>query len=201
MTRWLLAPVKPLAEAKSRLASVLPAEARVAIMRSLLGRMLELAAATRLFDELLVISRDPRVWEMAQQAGAHALPEAGEDLNSALVQGRRHAQGAGVHSLLVLPADLPRVTAQDLHELCRLGEQADGLVIAPSYNGGTNALHLRLPSALPFHFGDDSFARHLAAAAAAGLAAAVYDSPTLRFDLDTPADLLALNSPLQQRAQ
>jgi 2-phospho-L-lactate guanylyltransferase len=212
LKRWLLAPVKPLAEAKSRLAAILNGEERAAVMRDLLERTLMLAAGSELFDELLVISRDPLVWEVARRLGARALPEEGEDLNRALEQGRRYAAAAGVNHLLVLPADLPWLTRTDLQELCRLGETggSDGIsggisdggtVIAPSQDGGTNALYLRLPHAMPFCFGENSFARHLAAAAALGAAARVYDSPTLRFDLDTPADLARLRTVLGSTAQ
>lgn len=162
------------------------------MMRELLARTLSVAADSHLFGCLLVISRDPLVWEAARAAGAHVLAEAGNDLNGALEQGRRYAVGAGVHSLLVLPADLPWLALDDLHALCGLGEQGDGLVLGPAHDGGTNALHLRLPCDLPFCFGEDSYARHLAAAAHAGLVPAIYDSPTLRFDLDTPADLAGL---------
>lgn len=198
MNRWLLAPVKPFAEAKSRLASVLTPGERALLLRGLLARTLALATESGLFTCLLVISRDPLVWEAARQAGACALPEEGEELNSALVQGRSYAEDAGVQRLLILPADLPWITVSDLQALCALGEQGDGLVAGLAQDGGTNALYLRLPSDLPFCFGENSFARHLAAAAAAGLTPAIYDSPTLRFDLDTPADLAAFVAAAQQ---
>jgi 2-phospho-L-lactate guanylyltransferase len=192
MSRWLLTPVKPLAEAKSRLAPVLDAGARAALMQRLLRRTLALAQQSRLFACLLVVSRDPQVWEIARTAGAVALPEAGDELNRALLQGAAYAGAAGAGSLLILPADLPLLGLQDLTALCTLGEQGDGLVLGPAQDGGTNALHLHLPPGLPFCFGENSFARHQAAAAAAGLTPALYDSPTLRFDLDAPAQWLQL---------
>lgn len=194
MTRWLLAPVKPLAEAKSRLAPVLDATARGELMGRLLRRTLALAQQSALFDCILVVSRDPQVWQIARSTGACALPEQGHELNSALQQGAAHALASGAHSLLILHADLPLLRAEDLAGLCALGETGDGLVLGPAEDGGTNALHMRLPPALPFCFGEDSFARHQAAARAAGLVAAVYDSPTLRFDLDRPEQWRALAS-------
>jgi 2-phospho-L-lactate guanylyltransferase len=201
MNRWLLAPVKPFADAKSRLAGVLTPEERALVARSLLERTLVLAVESKLFACLLVISRDPLVWEAAHHAGACTLPEEGEDLNTALLQARCYAENAGVQSLMILPADLPLLTAADLQALCTLGEQGDGFVVGPSQDGGTNALHLHLPSDLPFCFGEHSFDRHLEAAAAAGLIPIVYDSPTLRFDLDTPADWETLVSVTQKVVQ
>jgi 2-phospho-L-lactate guanylyltransferase len=198
MNRWLLAPVKPLAEAKSRLAPVLSARARAALMRNLLNHTLTLAAQSHLFAQLLVISRDPAVWEQARLFGAAVLVEEGNDLNSALHQGREYALRCGAGSLLIIPADLPLLTVADLQALCSVASVGDGIVVSPSQDGGTNALHLRLPSDLPFCFGEGSFARHLSAARTAGLAPVTYDSPTLRMDLDWPQDLAALPSVLQR---
>lgn len=194
MSRWLLAPVKPFAEAKSRLASVLTPAERSSLMRSLLERTLALTLESDLFARMLVVSRDPRVWEVARRAGAYTLPELGEDLNSALAQGRRFAAAAGVEQLLILPADLPWLTLLDLQAVCALGERGNGVVVGPAQDGGTNVLHLRLPSDLPFCFGEQSFRRHMEAARAAGLTPVVYSSPTLQFDLDTPADWATLVS-------
>ena len=197
MNRWLLAPVKPFAEAKSRLASVLTPAERGLLMRSLLERTLALAQESNLFARLLVVSRDPLVWEVAHRGGADTLPEQGEDLNSALAQGRLFATAAGVDRLLILPADLPWLTISDLQGVCALGDQGDGIVLGPAQDGGTNVLHLRLPSELPFCFGEGSFQRHMDAARAVGLTPAVYTSPTLQFDLDTPADWATLVSVVQ----
>lgn len=197
MTRWLLAPVKPFAEAKSRLASVLTPAERALLMHSLLERTLALAQESGLFDSLLVVSRDPHVWEVARRAGAYVLPEQGEDLNSALAQGRHFAEAAAVEQLLILPADLPWLSVADLQAVCALGEQGDGIVLGPAGDGGTNVFHLRLPSDLPFCFGENSFDCHMEAARAAGLTPSVYTSPTLQFDLDTPADWATLVSGVQ----
>jgi 2-phospho-L-lactate guanylyltransferase len=194
MNRWLLAPVKPFVVAKSRLASVLTPTERMLLMRSLLERTLTLAQESSLFTRLLVVSRDPLVWEAARQVGASTLPEKGEDLNSALAQGRCYAEAAGAHHLLILPADLPWLSIGDLQAVCALGEKGDGVVVGTSQDGGTNVLHLRLPSELPFCFGENSFVRHLEAAQVAGLTPLIYASPTIEFDLDTPADWATLIS-------
>jgi 2-phospho-L-lactate guanylyltransferase len=191
MSPWLLVPVKPLVEAKSRLSPLLTAEERSELARRLLGRTLLLAQQSALFARLLVVSRDPQVWALAQAAGADSLPEAGDTLNEALLQGASHACRQGADSVLILPADLPLLTGCDLVSLCALGERGDGLVLSPAQDGGTNALHLRLPAVLPFRFGEDSFAQHVAAAHAAGLTPHVYDSATVRFDLDQPQHWLA----------
>jgi 2-phospho-L-lactate guanylyltransferase len=91
-----------------------------------------------------------------------------------------------------MPADLPQITIQDVWELYQLGLSGPGVVIAPSRDGGTNALLLRPPGVIEFAFGPRSFERHCLLAQAAGLPVRVLDSPTLAIDVDWPEDLQVL---------
>ncbi|HMN31130.1 MAG TPA: hypothetical protein PKE45_23455, partial [Caldilineaceae bacterium] len=70
MKLWLIVPVKPLQQSKSRLATVLRPRERAALMRHLLQHVLERAQAASLFMEIVVVSRDPEVWALAHLAGA-----------------------------------------------------------------------------------------------------------------------------------
>lgn len=193
MSVWLVAPVKPLDESKSRLAACLAQTERAALTRTLLERTLLLARASRCFEALLVVSRDDAVLNVAAAAGALTLHEAGSDLNLALEQGCAQAWQQGADAALILPTDLPLLTAADIATLVAR-HTAHGIVLSPSQDGGTNALLLPLPAPLPFCFGVDSFARHRQAALAADLDVAVYTSPTLAFDLDRPEDLALLRA-------
>lgn len=73
-----------------------------------------------------------------------------------------------------------------------LGVGPTVLVVRDRYAHGTNALLMQPVGATTFHFGEQSFARHLAASEARGLRTVPYYAPALAFDLDTPADLAAL---------
>jgi 2-phospho-L-lactate/phosphoenolpyruvate guanylyltransferase len=217
MNLWLLIPVKPFSESKSRLAPVLTAEDRAALSRQLLEGVIALAQETRVFQGIVVVSRDAHVLSLAGHLGVVALHEtvseveallvkhsgnlAGElvnagnqkqetTLNQALFSAQAHAQAAGADAILVLPADLPLVTVEDVQALIEPAmHQARMVVIAPSHDGGTNALLLRPPSAIPFAFGIQSYARHHALARAAGLPLTVVQTPSLTYDLDLPEDL------------
>jgi len=191
MNLWLVVPVKPFDESKSRLAAILARQERAALTRSLLTRTLHVAQASGHFARLLVVSRDDAVLAVAAAAGAATLAEAGADLNRALRQGCDHALRQGAEAALILPADLPLLTMADLDRLAEAAAGA-GLVLAPSQDGGTNALLLRLPLPMPLCFGPDSFRRHQQAAAARRLTVAVCATPSLAFDLDWPEDLAAL---------
>lgn len=192
MNLWLVVPVKPFGEGKSRLAGVLDPAARSGLSRSLLGRTLTTASATGLFVAVLVVSRDAAVRRFARTLGALTLREQGRDLNLALDQASRQVQQHGAAAMLVLPADLPGIAATDLEMICRLGLEAADVVLSPSHDGGTNALFMRLPPLLPFMFGPDSFIHHRRSAEGSGCRVAVYYSPSVSFDVDQPADLALL---------
>ncbi len=71
-------------------------------------------------------------------------------------------------------------------------------VIAPDRRReGTNALLLRPPGALAYHFGPDSFARHCQEARQRGLRLEVCERPGLALDIDLPEDLEYLRDWMQ----
>ncbi len=205
MNLWLVVPVKPFDQGKSRLAEALPPQARAALMRELLTGVLARVRESGLPASVLVISRDEAVRAFAAELGVEALAEQGpgtqgaveqdDDLNAALRQARRLVMRRGGDALLVLPADLPLLTVADLHQLYDLGLAGAEVVVAASHDGGTNALWLHPPASIDFAFGPHSFQRHVAQAAAAGRRWAVYRSETLDYDVDVPADLDLLAHP------
>lgn len=190
---WLIVPVKPFGEGKSRLAHAASTELRAELSQRWLTHILTTAQAWGRFAGIAVVSRDPAVLALADTLGALAVAESGDDLNVALRQAMEVVAAVAAEGVLMLPSDLPLLTAEDLQELYELAEEGECVSIAPSYDGGTNALLLRPPHAIPFSFGEQSFARHLALAAAAGLPCHVYHSSTLALDIDRPEDLLLVN--------
>jgi len=90
---------------------------------------------------------------------------------------------------VILPADLPNITAGDIDALVRAG-RSGGFAIAPDTAGtGTNALCLVSPQVFRFQFGLDSQRLHLREAERAGVRSQVVRLPGLAFDVDSPADL------------
>jgi 2-phospho-L-lactate guanylyltransferase len=185
---YIIIPLKPLAQSKTRLASVLTRDQRVELSRGFLLRTIGLA---RQVGEVVVVSRDAAVRRLAKQCGAWALVESGYTLNRALHQAATWVMMHGGKSVLVLPADLPRLQLTDLTEIIKMGRQHSlAAVIAPCRRlDGTNALLLSPPDLIEFAFGPGSFAGHQQAVRAAGLEPLIFHSPTLAFDLDLPEDL------------
>lgn len=180
-------PAKPFKASKTRLATVLSPAERAELTRHLLVRTIGIAAE---ISQVLVISRDERVAEVAQKEGVWVLAEQGADLNRAVSQGIAWAQVNGFTRVLILPLDLPRLTVAELKSLVDLGRQTSpNIVIAPClHNTGTNALFLNPPDLILPQFGPGSFAAHQAAAQASGVPVHIYRAPGLAFDLDTPDD-------------
>lgn len=185
-----IVPVKPLAEAKTRLSGVFNQDQRAALARRLLERTLLKLTRTRGIARVTVISRDEQVLKTARTFGAFSIPETNANLNDALAQARRVCIANGARAVLILPADLPRLRVRDIEKMIALGEPAPRVVIVPATrDNGTNALLLNPALDFDFQFGANSFAVHRAQAVARNIPLAIYDSDTVTVDLDVPEDL------------
>ncbi len=181
-TTWVLVPMKDPSHGKSRLGAVLDAGERAELAWRLFGRALDAAAEAGL--PAVVMTDSDAVAEAARARGAEVLPDppGAERLGHVVDAGLAWLAGAGAEAALVLMADLPDVTGDDLRALVARREP---LVVAPdAEETGTGALLLRPPDLVETAFGSgESLARHLA------LGAAVLRRPGLAHDVDLPADL------------
>jgi 2-phospho-L-lactate guanylyltransferase len=188
-------PVRSLTGAKSRLGEPLDPEERADLVMALMRRTVGAALAARGLRGVEVVSRDPDLLKVARGMGARWLLQRSDGLNEALEEARRAEPRAT--AVLVLPADLPGITAQAIEALieaaaatARANPDRPVVVLTPDRHGrGTNALLVAPPNAVPFRFGEDSRFAHGNAAAAAGAAYVEVEGP-LAFDVDTPDDLL-----------
>lgn len=185
-----IVPVKPFAEAKTRLAEVLGPVERAQLARRLLERTLHKATHARGLARVVVISRDSEALQLARRRGAWSVVESHPGLNEALEQATRVCVANGARAVLILPADLPRLRVRDIEQIIALGEPAPCLVIAPAqHDGGTNALLVNPAGAIPYAFGENSFSQHCYLAEQRGLRVKIYSSDTVTLDLDRPEDL------------
>ncbi len=191
MTVVAVVPVKPLRRGKSRLAGVLSVQERTQLNRYLFTHTLEILQQVPAIERTLVVSRDSAALALARDYGAHTLQEQGNSqLNLALKRATMLLRAAAVSTLLVLPADLPLLTAEDVAALLEALPQPKGVALAPNASGhGTNGLVMSPLGAMEFAYGPHSFNHHLALAKEAGLPAAVVHREGLARDLDWPRDL------------
>lgn len=191
---WALVPVKPFDTAKSRLAGALPDGARRELARELLTHTLEVLRVTRGVAGVAVVSRDPEVAAMAGARGALVLPEASARLDEIIDGGLDALRAGGAGSALVVLADLPELSADEVGEMIALGAHHDVVLAPDEREEGTNALLVAPPDRMRTCFGRrGSFRAHRERAAGLGIEAAVFRAASLAFDLDTVEDLARLS--------
>lgn len=195
MTIWTIIPVKHLADSKRRLEHVLSPGERADLIATFLGNLLDVLNQVRAIDQVVVVTADRRVADLALRHGAAVLTETQPyDLNGAVGQGRDYALSEGASAVLVLPADLPFARTADIEAMLRpLGENTEPLVALCSdeTGDGTNALVLAPAGGFTFHYGSGSAVGHAAEAVRRNRDVVLVRAPGLRFDLDTESDWLA----------
>jgi len=191
MTLWAIVPVKPLRRGKSRLAGMLSEEEREELNESLLQHTLKTLAKLKEVEQVLVVSRDPHALTVARQHGARTVRENGQPLlNTALTRATVVAQVYATRGVLILPADLPLISEEDVLTLIERAVDPPVVVIAPDrHRKGTNALLLSPSGLIDYDFGENSFEKHCQLAKEAGARLEIVDLPTLGLDLDLPEDL------------
>lgn len=191
MSVWAIIPVKPLARAKSRLSPALSSEERMQLAENLLRHVVTTVRSVPGIAGALVISRDTKALAIARDHGAHTVQESGTpELNNALMRATSVVRGWRSAAVLVLPADLPLVHADDVSAILELGQDDNTVVIATDeQDDGTNAMLIRPPGLIPYAYGIGSFHRHIMLAREAGAMVHIYQSERLMLDIDVPADL------------
>jgi 2-phospho-L-lactate guanylyltransferase len=191
MALWAIVPVKPLRRGKSRLSSVLSLEARTALNHYLLSNTLETLASVSEIEHSLVVSRDPEALTIAREYGARTVQEQGSpQLNVALTRATMVAKSHSVHGVLIVPADLPLITADDIHEVLKRGVNPPVVVITPDrHRKGTNALLISPPGLIKYQYGPGSFERHCTQAKNVGARLEICERGSVALDIDLPEDL------------
>lgn len=196
MTIWAIVPVKPLRRGKSRLSSVLSEDERTLLNFTMLGNLLRTLTAVGKIDEILVVSRDPAALALAREYRAKTVMEEGKpELNLALRRATMVAEAYSAHDILILPADLPIITAHDLGVFLSFVKKPPQMIIAPDRRReGTNALFLSPPGIINYQYGPHSFQKHLDQANRLGIHVDICELPGFELDLDLPEDLNYLRS-------
>ena len=191
MTLWAIVPVKPLRRGKSRLAGTLSEDERTDLNRALLQHTLETLSNLKEVEQVLVVSRDPQALTIARNLGARTVREDGQpQLNTALKRATVVAQVYATRGVLVLPADLPLISREDILELINRAVDPPVVVIAPDrHQKGTNALLISPAGLIEYDFGENSFQRHCERVKEAGARLEIVNLPSLGLDLDLPEDL------------
>jgi 2-phospho-L-lactate guanylyltransferase len=194
-----IVPVGTLEGAKTRLGQTLDAEERQELAERLLARTVGAALGVERIADVLVISPDREVLQRASDLGARTLRQRSVGLNAGLDEARADVIAGGADAILVLPIDLAFVSVEALDPVLAPLTETRALagptvvLVTDRHGTGTNALALRPPDAIDFSFGPSSRAAHRDAALAVGAAYVEVEGP-LAIDIDTPADLILVES-------
>jgi 2-phospho-L-lactate/phosphoenolpyruvate guanylyltransferase len=188
MKVYAVVPVKKLSDSKKRLSAVLSPQERRQLVLAMVEDVLEALKHSKI-DETLVVSDDLEMREFVEKHGANYLSPADSALNASLEESADWCIQRGAGAVLVLPADIPLVTAKDVDALIQLGLQRSSVVVSPSWNGGTNALLQNPPKQIPACFGAASFRKHVEEVCRRGLEVRIYGSGGLALDVDSVEDL------------
>ena len=186
--------MRGVALSKRRLEAALDVSQRATLNRWLLEHTLKVVRAwLRDMQRCVMVSVCDEALAIARAAGACVIDEPGGALghNHAAAVGLAHAVAQGARKVMMLPCDLPLLSACALGDFAARGETTD-LVIAPDRHGtGTNAVLVDAGAGIEFKFGEESRARYHAWARSHGYTFSACERPELAFDLDTPEDLAA----------
>jgi 2-phospho-L-lactate/phosphoenolpyruvate guanylyltransferase len=199
----ILVPVKSLANAKQRLASVLDQPTRTKLAQAMLFDVLETLGTWENRPEVGIVTSDPFALEAARRFEFQIIPDkANRSETDAIEMATRFCESRGVDSTLVIPCDIPLINVSELEKILE-AVPVEGSVLVPAADGrGTNAAWRRPAGLFPLRFGNDSFKPHLAAARATHKPCVVLSLPGIALDVDNPSDLRQLaEAPGETRAQ
>jgi 2-phospho-L-lactate/phosphoenolpyruvate guanylyltransferase len=198
-----IVPVKRYARAKQRLGQTgLSSWWRRALTEAMLTDVLVALRRCAAVDATCVVTAEPLASLLAATHGAAVLDDPHEQGQSAAAQlGIERVLRQGAERALLVPGDCPALDPLELDLLLREddGRRTSVTIVPDRHGSGTNALVLTPPDAMEPCFGGDSRARHEARAAGLGVSARVREVTSLALDVDTAADLAALDEALAHR--
>ena len=185
----VVVPVKPPAFAKSRLAA-LGDEARGALVVAFAADTITAVLETPSVAGVLAITDDHVLAAALSDLGAFVIPDAvADDLNGSLVQAAFEAHRRWPEAALAaVCADLPALRPDELDRALGAAPQDRMSFVADAAGSGTTAVVSPSLDLFVPRFGPGSRKEHLEAGA---VEIDLVDVPTLRQDVDTPADLSA----------
>lgn len=185
MICWALVPLKNPAIGKQRLRDVLSPVEREQLILDMQARVVTALREAEGVTGIAMVTEDKAL----VPDGVTWIADPGGGLNAAITASARHLEALGASHMLVVAADLPLLTAGEIEAMLGEGGGARVVIATDRAERGTNALLLSPPTCLQPAFGEDSLARHEAAAAALNIATRTLKRPRLQLDVDTQDDL------------
>ncbi|MDQ3853178.1 MAG: 2-phospho-L-lactate guanylyltransferase [Thermoproteota archaeon] len=194
MKTFAIVPVKRFENAKTRLSSILEMDERIRLSLLMLEDTLQTLSVVHLLTQVITVSADKRVEEIAVKYGANFLLEEKErGVNSAVALANSYCmKKKAADATMVIPHDLPLLDSSDISKACELAQnESRCIVICPSLRyDGTNMLLRKPPSIIGTFYDADSYNMHIKAALQLGIPVKRLLSKAIMHDIDTPEDAL-----------
>ena len=180
-------PLKNLKLAKSRLSNILAEGERQELVLAMFDDVLVSLRASHFIDEIFLVA-DKYFDPVADVQMITEIKNRGYD--EAIIEALKDSRVNQAQAMLILPADLPLVSRDELDTLIRDQEERSIRIAGARDQDGTNALVMKPPSLLATSFGVGSFERHKKFAKALSVKIEEINLPGLSFDVDTEKDLI-----------
>lgn len=187
---WALVPVRAFSSAKTRLAPAVSPAGREELARAMLSDVLAVLSRSAALQGILIVSGDAEVARLGADYGvATLLDPIDAGTNAAVQLGLDHLKSVGSGPAVVVQSDIPLLTDAEFSGIVAALDDHDMAIAPARRDRGTNVLALSRPDILAPAFGERSFERHMASAAALSMRVAVLDLPGAGHDVDVPSDL------------
>ena len=186
----LLIPVKNLCDAKKRLAGALNAAQRSRLAEAMLRDVMAAAKGVQDRVGVALVTGDAKARGLAAQFGFSVIEDVGNESETAAIElATAWCEQHGYDATIVIPGDVPLVTAEELHEVLNKAP-TEGAVFVPAYDRrGSNCILRRPASVIPLRFGNDSFLPHCEAMKRTGKKLVILELPGIGLDVDNPHEL------------
>jgi 2-phospho-L-lactate/phosphoenolpyruvate guanylyltransferase len=174
---------------KGRLGALFSEREKKQLQLSMLEDTLQAISGAKKLSQTFVVSSDPDILKFAERFGVGSIPEDQDGGVNEAVE-RSMASLDSYDGWMMIPADLPLISRNDIRTVLTLVRMGSSMVIAPSEDySGTNLLLMSKRSRIPLHYDDDSFTKHVEEATRRGVRFSVYYSENVAFDIDRASDV------------
>jgi len=179
-------PYKGGSQIKSRMGTLLTFRERYELARTMLSVVCQAAHQARSINNVWIVTGD----RLDATGLGQWVKDPGDGLNAAIAAGIHKARMHGGGALLILPADLPLTSENDIDAFICDVTGADMGAVSDERCIGTNALYLSKAALINTVFGDNSFVNHKRVASAAGYTFKPVVSANISVDIDTIEDYM-----------
>ncbi|MFB0560877.1 MAG: 2-phospho-L-lactate guanylyltransferase [Candidatus Lokiarchaeia archaeon] len=188
----VIIPFKGLVESKSRLVRGISDDLRKRLVMAMLSDVIAAVTSSKKVNYLIVITSDTKIENTVPKNATLLLEERPRGINQAIIDATKYSLSMNAEATLVVPADLPLITPQDIDTIILMGRSKPVVILSSSLTGGTNILFRAPPQIIEPKFGNNSFQAHLKESRKMNIEPKIYSSPGVSLDLDEIEDIKKL---------